>query len=78
MTRTDDRTRIHEAGWYDRTQVADAKERERQRQEVMLQNLFKRRLERWPGPCSLCGAAAGQRCISRTGKRAREHVERGA
>ena len=56
--------------------LALAEAKEQARQEAMFQQLERRRADRWPLACPLCGAAVGQRCLTRNGKRAREHVVR--
>lgn len=50
--------------------------REAERQAAMAAAIREKTLTRWPNPCPVCFAEAGQRCLTRNGKRAIEHQER--
>ena len=57
-------------------QIGDREKIEGQRQREMAEVLRLQRVERWPRPCPTCLQPEGEACLSRNGKRAREHQAR--
>ena len=58
----------------DRDKIKEVRERERQ--EAMHEVARRKALELWPSDCPTCLVEAGQRCLTRNGKRALVHQDR--